>query len=111
MPLFDADRIDALFAVLGRTGGQQVLERFADELAAEIRALADLAAQGDLCATARHAHGLKGAAANFGACDLQAISRRVEQVATTPDASARLAGLLADLELVARQTALAARHL
>ncbi len=111
MPLFDTERVDALFAVLGETGGRRLLETFADQLSAEMHDLVDVVMQGDLCETERHAHGLKGAAANFGATRLQMASRKVEQAAHSQAASARIARLLADLDRVAQQTSRAARQL
>jgi HPt (histidine-containing phosphotransfer) domain-containing protein len=111
MPLFDAERVDALFAALGEAQGRRLLDHFADALTVELQALTAIAAEGDLCETERHAHGLKGAAANFGATRLQAVSREVEQAARAANGAQALNALLAELGRVAVKTSVAARKL
>jgi len=109
--LFDSERVDALFAVLGESAGRRLFISFADALPGEVRAIAAVAAQGNFAATERCAHGIKGAAANFGAARLQAVSRKVELAAHGPVAPGALPALLAELECVARSTSVAARRI
>lgn len=109
--LFDFKQLDALFSVLGYSVGRQLLGSFADAIPGETRALLAVAAEGNLLATERCAHGIKGAAANFGAVELQAASREVELAAQLVAGPAALFPLLTRLEQVARITSLAARRL
>lgn len=107
--LFDKARVDALFEVLGETAGRHLLAHFAEELPRETRAIAAEVIGGRIAEAGRHAHSLKGAAANFGAARLQAALRELELAARTLTTPRALEGLLTELDRVARGTSLAAR--
>jgi HPt (histidine-containing phosphotransfer) domain-containing protein len=72
-------------AALGRVGGdvdllKEIAGVFLDDCPRSLAELRDAAARGDCVGAERAAHGLKGAASNFGAGHVVAAALRIEQM-------------------------------
>jgi signal transduction histidine kinase/DNA-binding response OmpR family regulator/HPt (histidine-containing phosphotransfer) domain-containing protein len=101
----EADEDIAVFdlpALLERLGGAgemvpRFMEMFAANATGNIAALAEAVAKGDADAARRHAHALKGAAANITACRIQRSAAAIESLARSGSLS-RVGELVAELE-------------
>ncbi|MCS6971354.1 MAG: ATP-binding protein [Planctomycetes bacterium] len=83
-----SEQLAALRAEIGGEAFAAVVQAFLAELPAHLAAIADAVAQGDLPLVARHAHAVKGDAANLRLRELAAAAKRLEQAAKAGDREA-----------------------
>jgi PAS domain S-box-containing protein len=92
-PALDRPQLEALAKCLPAEGLRQMLAAFLDQIEAQIPAIADLSAGGDLAALAREAHILVGCAGNFGARRLSRLAREIEAACQAGDAAGAARGV------------------
>jgi two-component system, sensor histidine kinase len=83
--MIDRAQVDEIWGELDSESYREVVGVFLDELEQRLGALDQAVAQGDRRAISRHAHALKGAAANIGGRPLSAAAADLENSAGTAD--------------------------
>jgi CheY-like chemotaxis protein/HPt (histidine-containing phosphotransfer) domain-containing protein len=82
-PMIDLDQVEEIWGELDHTSYREVVGVFLGELEQRLSDLRAAAAEGDRRAIGRHAHALKGAAANVGGRPLSAAAAALEAAAGT----------------------------
>ena len=83
--MIDVDQVDEIWGELGMESYREVVGVFLGELEERLSGLREAVARTDRRAVGRHAHALKGAAANVGGRPLSAAATELESAAGAAD--------------------------
>jgi two-component system, sensor histidine kinase len=98
MPMIDLDQVVEIWGELDQGSYREVVGVFLGELDQRLAGLRAAAAEGDRRAIGRHAHALKGAAANVGGRPLSAAAAALEAAAAGPANPSELLRLVRNLQ-------------